>query len=63
MIKINIIYEPDNSIAFKIRTFVCKCQASDDYAINPLEEFNKLLTLVTQEAFNDGRNFEKNSKM
>lgn len=60
---IKVVYEPDYSIALKIRAFVCKCQASNDYGINPLEEFNKLLNIVTQEAFNDGRNFEKNSKI
>ena len=43
-----------------MRTFVCGCQQSTDLDKNPLQEFNRLLDVVAQEAFDAGVEYGKN---
>lgn len=66
MIKEIVEYSPDGDAAGEIRTLFCKVASSKDYPpeINPLIEtnFNVLLRKVAQEAFDDGRAYERKPK-
>jgi hypothetical protein len=64
MIKETVEYSPDGDYAMEIRTLFCRVAAAKASAENPLIEtnFNDLLDKVAQEAFDDGRAYERKPK-
>ena len=64
MIKEIIEYSPDGDAAMEIRTLFCRVAAAKASDENPLvgTNFNDLLQKVAQEAFDDGRAYERKPK-
>lgn len=62
MIKIVYVPESDNEFARELRYILCRVSTKKDY--NPLTEtnFNEVLEGLCQEAFDAGREYQRNQR-
>lgn len=58
-VKIIPVFNLKDETGHNIREFVAKCQADSDLDFNPMPLFNHLLALALEEAFEAGRQFQR----
>jgi hypothetical protein len=63
MVKVKVEYVACGEDVQRLRTILCNAQRSEDHDANPLTQtiFNEMLERVAQEAFDEGRKYERDN--